>query len=41
MVELLPYYALFYVIGLMLMGLFVRFVLYKRRIKKNTTDHED
>jgi len=34
-------YAYIFGIGLMLMGLFVRFVLYKRRIKKNTTDHED
>jgi len=34
MIELLPYYALFYVVGLILMGLFVRFFLFNRRMKK-------
>lgn len=34
MIELLPYYALFYIIGLILMGLFVRLFLYKRRMNK-------
>tara|TARA_B100000959_G_scaffold170253_1_gene178275 strand:- start:334 stop:462 length:129 start_codon:yes stop_codon:yes gene_type:complete len=34
MIELLPYYALFYIVGLLLMGLFVRLFLYKRRMKK-------
>lgn len=42
MFELLPYYAVFYVVGLILMGLFVRFILYKRRMKKyKKNDHED
>ena len=41
MIELLPYYALFYVVGLILMGLFVRFYLYKKRLKKHGQDKNE
>jgi len=35
MTENLPYFAIFYVIGLILMALFIRFYLYKKRQKQN------
>ncbi len=34
MKSLLPYYAWFYVIGMVLMALFIRFYLYKKRQRK-------
>jgi len=40
LIELLPYFAIFYVGGLVLMGLFIRFVLLKRRMKKQLKENE-
>ncbi|MFQ6676819.1 MAG: hypothetical protein ACE5D0_00745 [Fidelibacterota bacterium] len=39
--ELLPYFAIFYVGGLVLMGLFIRFVLFKRRMEKQSKNNEE
>ena len=35
MKELLPYYALFYVLGILMMSLFARIYLYNKRKKQN------
>ena len=40
MKELLPYFAYFYVAGLILMALFIRFYLYNKRKRKHQKDHE-
>jgi len=38
MKENLPYFAWFYVVGILLMSLFIRFYLYRKRQKEHKED---
>ncbi len=40
MTENLPYFAWFYVGGLILMAIFIRFYWYKKKQRQHSKDHE-
>jgi len=41
MVDLLPYYAVFYIIGLLLMSIFIRFYFFKKKLKNFWKDKNE